>query len=276
MKPNILVICTLKDKLVRKYSNSLLYLPMSNEETETTWENLIKQHQPNTIIFGLQTIDEKKLSTWRQLQPDASLAFIRKGTSLHRVDFAAAKKYQVAILNTAGVNSPFVADFIVRMLLASDKPELTTAVLGVGDIGEKVVAKLSNVRAQVFLFRSQSSPADLLDIFSRSNQVAVCLPLNDGTNGLICDQHIRALPLNAEIICVSPPRVMSADAIIALEERKDIHVRFDHVESGLAFIYASLGHTDLRQHFIFEEKAAASDECQYAMGEAAIIKALNR
>lgn len=43
----------------------------------------------------------------------------------------------------------------------------------------------------------------------------------------------------------------------------------------MQFIHESLGHHHLRPNFIFEEKAAASDECQAAMGEAAIIAALH-
>jgi hypothetical protein len=46
------------------------------------------------------------------------------------------------------------------------------------------------------------------------------------------------------------------------------------VASGLSHIYGSLEHQDLRSNFIFEEKAASGDECQYAMGEAAILKAI--
>ena len=49
---------------------------------------------------------------------------------------------------------------------------------------------------------------------------------------------------------------------------------FDHIASGLTFIQDTLGHTNLRDNFIFEEKAASSYECQYAMGEAAIKIAL--
>ena len=99
--------------------------------------------------------------------------------------------------------------------------------------------------------------------------------MTEETKGIITAEHIHALAKNAEIICISPPRVMSETAIVALDQRQDIHITFDHVASGLQFIVDTLGRTDLRQNFIFEEKAAAGYECQYAMGEAAIIKALS-
>lgn len=252
-------------------------------------EKLLIQYQPQTILFGLQTIDEKKISLWRQLQPSAKLQFVRKGTSLHRVDFAAAKKYSVAIVNIPGVNAPFVAEFIANLLLSSnsigDRCNLPIAVLGVGNIGSKVVDQLIKSQRQVLLYSrtprhfSGSNYIynnNMLEIFSATQQVAVCLPLTETTKGIITEQHIRALPQNAKIVCVSPPRVMSKDAIIALDERKDIHVTFDHVLSGLTFIQEALGHTSLRQNFIFEEKAAASYECQYAMGESALLIALQK
>ena len=38
----ILVICTLKDALVAKYKEHLSYLPLSNEDTDKRWEELLK------------------------------------------------------------------------------------------------------------------------------------------------------------------------------------------------------------------------------------------
>lgn len=284
MNHKILTICTLKDELVKKYDQHLVYLPLSNEETDRDWLELIQRYQPRSIVFGLQAIDDMKLSTWRSNQPHDDLKFVRKGTSLHRVDFGAAKKYNIEVTNTPGINAPFVADFILTLLAQHKTADSTIAILGVGDIGKKVVNKLLEKSKALFLFNRthhqfESSryyyENNLADIFSKTTQIAICLPLTNDTQGIITAQHIKALPQQAQVICISPPRVFSADAIIALQQRTDVHITFDHVASGLSFIHESLGHNNLRANFIFDEQAAAGYECQYAMGEAAILKALD-
>jgi phosphoglycerate dehydrogenase-like enzyme len=264
MKKKILTICTLKNDLVEKYQDQLDYLPLSNDETDKTWEKLITHYQPQAIIFGLQTINEEKLSLWRKLQPTEKLKFIRKGTSMHRVDFAAAKKYSIDVLNTPGVNSPYVAEFILNLLQQKHKKDSLIGIIGVGDIGKKVVVKLLQAGDQVILY-NRSHPH-----FEGNNY-----SYNDNLLNIFTEQHIQSIPQNGQLICISPPRVISAKAVMALHKREDIHVTFDHVSQGLTFIHESLGHTHLRQNFIFEEKAAASHDCQYAMGEAAIKIAKN-
>lgn len=167
--------------------------------------------------------------------------------------------------------------------MASSAKNKSIAVLGVGDIGKKLVDKLIPSHQKIVLYtrtpgffkHSKCHYSHNLDeIFANSEQVVVSLPLNEETKEIILAQHIEALPKNAQVICVSPPRVFSKEAIVALHRREDIHVVFDHVASGLSHIYESLGFEQLRKNFIFEEKAAGSKECQYAMGETAILKAL--
>lgn len=283
MSKKILTICQLKDELVSKYQDDIEYLPLSNEETDLKWRELIEQYRPEVVIFGLQTIDEIKLATWRQLLPDFELKFIRKGTSLHRVDFDAASKFNIQVLNTPGVNAQFVADFVSELLLAQLK-DSPIAVLGIGEIGKKVVVRLLQENKILLLYNrthyafeipNYSYPCDLLDVFRHVQQVAICLPLNNETTGMISEQHISLFPKHSQLIIISPPRVLSAAAIKKLHVREDISVVFDHVRSGLTFIYDSLGHQNLRKNFIFDEKAAAGYECQYAMGEAAILRALS-
>ena len=284
MKNKILVICTLVHLLLLKYKDDIEYLPLSNEATDASWEKLLLKYQPTAIVFGLQAIDENKLSLWRKLKPDDDLKFVRKGTSMHRVDFAAAKKYNINVLNIPGVNAPFVARFISDILLTDNNQNTTIAILGVGEIGRLVTRKVITARQHVLLYsrthysfdgNHYSYSNDLLNIFTCAEQVAICLPLNDATKGIIAAEHIHALPKNTEIVCVSPPRVMSASAIVALDHRDDITVVFDHVASGMQFIEESLSRNQLRPGFTFAERAASSDECQGAMGEAAIVSAMS-
>lgn len=280
-KTKILVICTLVNTVVSKYKDCIEYLPLSNADSDRSFEQLLNKYKPTSIVFGLQTINEEKLSLWRTLQPNDNLKFVRKGTSLHRVDFAAAKKFNIEVLNTPGINAPFVAKFITDILLTPEKNNCDLSILGVGEIGKLVARKAIEDRQHVVLYNrthyhftgEYTYNDDLLSVFKNSQQIAICLPLNDSTKSIITEEHIYALPNNAEIVCISPPRVMSADAIVALDKRKDIKIIFDHVASGMQLIEESLGHKQLRHNFIFEEKAAASDECQSAMGEAAIIAA---
>ena len=76
---------------------------------------------------------------------------MRKGTSLHRVHFAAAKKYNVDILNTSGVNAPFVAQFITDQFLVEGKSNMPIGIIGIGDIGKKVTETVIKVRNHVLL-----------------------------------------------------------------------------------------------------------------------------
>lgn len=94
----ILVVCTLVEELVVKYQQQIIYLPLSNEETDRRWQELLLEYQPFTILFGIQNIDDYKMSIWRAQKPIEHLKFVHKGTSLHRVDFEAAKKYNIEIL----------------------------------------------------------------------------------------------------------------------------------------------------------------------------------
>ena len=275
----ILAICKLEEGLIKKYSDVLTYLPLSNEETDSSWQALIKTHCPKAIIFGLQTINQEKLSFWRWCQPDDTLQFVRKGTSLHRVDFASAEKYRIAVHNTAGVNAQFVAQFIVDTLI--DQSD-TVGILGVGAIGKKTASMLLAKHKKLILFNrtdhslegSQYRYTDLMYLFTNAPEIAICLPLTQETTGLVTEKMVNTIPQNSQISCISPPRVLSKEAIIALDKRSDLRVTFDHVASGLGFIHESLGRTSLRDNFIFEEKAAAGHDCQYAMGEAAILRIL--
>lgn len=282
MPPAILVICTLVPSLVEKYHSQLIYLPLSNEKTDENWESILIQYQPDTIIFGLQTIDERKCELWRHLQPNARLRFIRKGTSLHRVDFDAAARFTIEIKNIPGVNAPYVAKFITDHIL-SKKEYGNIGVVGTGEIGTKVTNTLLDANRSVILFSrthhqfktgNWNYHNELTTLFTDCNQIAVCLPLTDQTIGIITEQHIYSTPKYSTIICISPPRIFSSKAIKALEHRSDLNVIFDHVASGKQYILESLQRNDLPKNFVFDEKAAASDVCQFAMGEAAILEGL--
>lgn len=249
-------------------------MPLSNEETDQQWSNLIKKYRPNVVIFGLQTIDERKLTIWRNLMPHDNLKFVRKGTSLHRVDFAAAKKNAIEVLNTPSVNSLFVAKFITDIVLHQNLS--TIGIIDVGDIGKKVALTLLESQKSLMLYNRthHSLPngsfiycENLNELFKSSHAIVIRLPLNNETSGIITAQHIQLIPKNSIFICISPPRVISTEAIIALDQREDIKVIFDHVASGLAHIHESLQRNSLRNNFIFDEKAAADYECQYATGE---------
>lgn len=278
----VLVICTLKEALVTKYSKQLEYLPLSNEDTDLRWQALIQQYRPKTIIFGLQNLDEAKLSFWRSQQPNDHLRFVRKGTSLHRVDFEAAKKYQIEVLNTAGVNAPFVAAFVINELLAHNFSDHKLGIIGIGDIGKLVVTESIKLNSQPILYNRTRHPFDtnkytytndLVDLFNQATRIAICLPLTGETKGIITEEHIKKLAPNSKIVCISPPKVFSENAILVLDKRTDLDITFDHVSSGLQYLFDTLGRSQLPAHIHFDEKAAAGYECQYAMGEAAILKA---
>ena len=276
----VLVICTLKPALIDEYASQIKYLPLTNEKTDEHWRELITQYQPTTVLFGLQTLDETKFKIWRELMPNIALRCVRKGTSLHRVDLAAAEKYRITILNTAGVNAPFVAKFVIDKL--TKQPGSIVGIVGVGDIGRGVAATMISSDANVLLYnrthhelKGQYCYVDSLDtLFSQCQEIAVCIALTDATKEIITARHINACLPHAKIICIAPPRVFAAEAICALDERDDLTVIFDHVVSGRQYIYDSLQRTTFKAHFTFEEKAASGYECQYAMGKAALLKAI--
>lgn len=274
----ILVICTLKDEAVKTYQDVIEYLPLSNEESDKHWQNLIDRYTPHTILFGIQNLDADKMKYWREKMPESNLSFVRKGVSLHRVDFNAARCYKISIHKIAPVNAPFVAQYVNDNLF-SKKTSDVSSIIGVGEIGHRVALQAAENCRQVLLynrskpklnFSNMTFELNLEKHFKTANKVALCLPLNDSTNGLIEKKHIDLLAKGTTFVCISPPRVLTLAAIKALHDRLDIIVIFDHVNSGLQTIKKALGTLNLREGFIFKEEAASSHACQFAMGLAAI------
>lgn len=286
---SILVICHLHEAVLQKYTGHIVHRPNLAQATLPDWKQAIEQVKPKLIIFNKEIFNEDIMKTWRNCLPDEPLYVIRAGTSLSRCDLEAAEFYSIGALNTPGVNSKYAADFMNDYLFNPCSPSDRIAIIGVGNIGSRIAIAAVNHQVGFVLYnKSQRSnflehlgqeipfALNLEEAIARANKIAISLPLDKSTQGIITEDLINKIPRNAMLISVSPSKVFTDAALRKLYHRADIHVIIDDLKSELQRIHQIIGRPDsLRQHFLMDEKAAAGVECQNAMTSTAIEKGMS-
>jgi len=286
----ILVICDLHEIVLQKYAAQIDHKPYLAKANSDKWSQAIQQIQPKTIIINTEFFTGKMMQIWRSILPKEPLCVVRAGASLSRCDLLAAKLYSIHITNTPGVNSKYVADYMNQILFKSYSSSDRIAIIGVGNIGSLIAITAADYRVDFILFNKSKTSnrlsilddekiifaQDLEEAIIQANKIAISLPLGVSTRGIITAKLIAKIPQNAILISVSPLEIFTNEALQALYHRKDIQVTFDDIQSELQRIYQILGSPDpLRNHFLMDTKAAASQECQNAMTSAAIEKGIS-
>lgn len=285
----ILVICHLHGAVLQKYAAHVEHRPDLAQATLHDWQQAIEQIKPKSIIFNTEILNRDMMQIWRNCLPDEPLYAIRAGTSLSRCDLDAAQFYSIRAFNTPGVNSKYAADYMNGYLFDQYSPSDRIAIIGVGNIGSRIA--IAAVHHQInFVLYNKSRQSSLLEHLDReiqfalnleeavtlANKIAISLPLDKSTHGIITEDLIDKIPQNSTVISVSPPKIFTDMALRKLYHRADIHVIIDDLKSELQRIHQIIGSPDsLRQHFLMDEKAVASVECQNAMTSTAIEKGMS-
>lgn len=280
---SILIICKIPEFLLTKYNEIINYLPNLSDENSSEWDKKIRIIKPAVILLGTGRFTREMMQIWRKYLPHENLSIVRKGVSLERRDLQAASDYSINVFNTPGINSAFVADYMSQFLFQNTLPSDRLSIIGTGKIGMAVFSKAEKNNTPTILYtRHTNYPNNkksivtnsLNDAFSKANKIAIALPLNESTKGIVKLGHIEIMPKNSLLICISSPKIFSNEALKKLFDRDDIFVVIDHLKSELDEVYKIINHPTLRSNFIMDEKAAASDECQEAMAQAALKKCL--
>lgn len=287
-KNRILVICRLHEAVLQKYAAQVDYKPGLSQASPAEWRQGIQQAKPNIIIINTESFTREMMQIWRDCLPTESLAIVRAGTSLSKCDLDAAHLYSIPVFNTPGINSKYVADYINQILFEKPLSSDRIAIIGAGNIGSRIALTAADHKIDFVLYNKTKESNhlqvlgktlvfahDLETAIIRANKIAISLPLNTSTHGIITAEIIAKIPKNAILVCVSPMEIFTKEALIALYYRNDIGVIFDDIKSELQRVYQIIGSPNpLRDNFIMETRAAASLECQNAMTSAAIDKSL--
>jgi hypothetical protein len=227
-----------------------------------------------TIVVSAQTVNRQFLEAWRERCPqqDHNLMLVRRGTSLGSIDISAAKELGIDVVNTPGVNSPHVAQFVAETLgltvPVADPEAAKAVVVGAGSVGQSVVALMKSVGVNpTVVNRSPESPS-LETALRGATHVAVCA----ATSGdpIITTTHTEELfagEKRAIKICsVSRPEAFSLEAILEIAQR-GAQLRFDYGDSILAPMRQKVGASE---HVTWSSIAMASEACKQDMDEAVL------
>lgn len=284
-KPNILVICPLNETVSKEYAEHINYKPYLTKTNLIEWEQNIQAIKPSIIVINTEYFTREMMQIWRKYLPTQPIAIVRGGTSLSKCDLKAANDYTIQVFNTPGVNSKYVADYMNGILFREKSSSDRIAIIGVGNIGSRILSEAvdhdidfvlyNKTKNLSFIPKEKFSPS--LEIaMNKANKIAISLPLDASTRGIITPDIIAKIPLNAMVICVSPHEIFTNDALRALYQRQDIHVIFDDIPPTLEKISRIIGNPKPpRSNFNTVTKATASAECQNAMAAAAIEKSQN-
>lgn len=292
----ILVICNLQDDILKKYASKIEYLPNLSDGIQSDWERAIQLIKPKIVLYGTGCITKEMIQIWRKNLPEDQLYIVRKGVSLSRCDLDAARCYSVTVLNTPGVNSEYVANYINKFLFRENKKHDRVAIIGAGEIGKNVVieAEKNNVKTILYSktlknnFNVSDKKSEIVDgkshlliaesldeAISTSNKIAISIPLDKDTKGIVKIHHIELIQKGSILVSVSSPHIFTDEALRSLYNRDDIFVVIDHLKSELVDAYKIIGNPNLfREGFLMDEKAAAGVECQKAMSLAGIKKCM--
>ncbi|MFO7919196.1 MAG: D-2-hydroxyacid dehydrogenase [Anaerolineae bacterium] len=202
-----------------------------------------------------QIIFTKHLPT-EAVRRASQLLWVQAGTAgiNHLLD-AGLGELDVLLTNASGAHGVPMAELILGMMLAfatgldtliraqrkhawiseearTKKFELqgqTLCVLGLGDIGGTLARKAGNLGMYVLGVRrsaerfpdvdEQYGPDQLLEIFSRADHVALCLPLTPETEGIVGERELRAMKSSAYIYNVGRGPSIDREALLrALSE----------------------------------------------------------
>ena len=182
----------------------------------------------DALIVGNETVDAAVFASASRLR-----LVHMNGTGLDAIDVAAATARGVLVANAPGANRNAVAELTVALMLVSARAidrhieilksgrwersaghEISgkiVGVLGLGNIGKRVIELLSGFGVRVVAFDVQPDrtwaarfavelSASAEDVFAQADFLVLALPLNAQTRGLVDAQHLALMKRSAFLI----------------------------------------------------------------------------
>lgn len=269
------------------------YFPEASRSKEML-DKAIEQANPEMIVVGNNPVISETLRQWRAKNPNKPLAVARRGSSLAAIDTKTAEKLGIDVLNTPGVNSPYVADYTIDKLNLKDGKKGKVTILGLGKVGYYVAMEALNQGHDVVLYspslvedKNRDERLKSLGLYNCKCALTleeafqdadyVCGAANITTSGkhpskeMIKAQHIHALSKNARVVSVSETELFAKDGLDALVERTkkdEISVCLDNSPRSMNAIRQSF--PDLPDSFELRSEAMKSEACQKAMDKAVL------
>ncbi|CAF1124019.1 unnamed protein product [Rotaria sp. Silwood1] len=143
------------------YRDKVIYLPELVQD-ESNLRAAIRQHRPYVIIVGNNSVGSETLELWRSIiSYDTQLTIIRRGSSLSRIHVHRAKQLNINVLNTLGVNSRFVAEYMIEHLhIPNDGTCSTIGIIGSGAIGSRIAYRLCRAKHNVNVYSPSLTDPD--------------------------------------------------------------------------------------------------------------------
>jgi|SRR3989344_4917018 len=198
-------------------------------------ENLLFWAQSADVLLGMK-VSEKVLAN----SPNLKL-IQTPGAGVEKLPLSLLKQRGIILCNSHS-NSYYVAEYAIALVLALAKKIVlpnedpfvsgslrgkVVAVLGYGNIGQKVCDFLKSFDCTVTVFRRQKGDEgsaihfipDLKEVLSRADYIIVTLPLTSTTKGLLGEKEFAIMKKSACIINVGRGPVIDQEALYtALKE----------------------------------------------------------
>lgn len=300
----------LVNSVVTKVDNHIyLYLPEiganqipdeQNDPTITQLCQTLRDFQPHVLIVGSNAVPKRAMISWREAvgnQP--KLLIIRRGVDTRAIDVVAAGTQNIQVTNLPGINSPYVAQHLLKYLQLDQAQEHSKiAIIGVGNIGKEIAIEAINYQLNVHLFSPSlqdvnkrletlnkrgidstqvTCASSLTAAIQGAKYVAIAIPwLNESgipNANLITAEHINSLAANAIIVSASVPGIFSPTALAAmanLAQQECLTLRIDTAKRHAESAKIKYPHLDIAHN-----QAFASPECQQALDKAMLAKARN-
>ncbi len=272
----------------------------ANDPTLTQLCQTLKEFQPHVLIVGSNAVPKKAIISWRNaVGKQQKLLIIRRGVDTRAIDVKTAELYNVQVTNLPGINSPYVAQHLLKYLkLDQAQAGSKIGIIGVGNIGKEIALKAIDYQLDVHLFSpSLQNPSKRLETLNKrgidpnrvtcassitaaiqgAKYLAIAIPwLNESgipNADLITQEHIYSLSPHAIIVSASVPGVFSPKALAQMDDlaqKQDLTVRIDTAKRHAESAKVKYPHLDIAYN-----QAFASAECQQALDKAMLAKARN-
>jgi len=181
---------------------------------------------------------------------------VRAGAGFNTIDIKYARKRNVDVMNTPGANSNGVAEEVITMILAASRHVLaadastragdwekskflgreltgkTVGILGLGNIGQLLIKRLTGFECKILGFDPVLSPSlaqklgvELVSverIFSESDVVTLHIPENDETRGMINRRLFELMKPGAMLINCARAGIINEDDLRAVKAEKKL------------------------------------------------------
>jgi phosphoglycerate dehydrogenase-like enzyme len=254
----------------------------------------------NAVILGLENCDEQFFKRNKQIK-----VISKYGVGLNNIDFDAAKKYDVKILHTQGVNKRSVSELVLSYILGINRNvfnsiinmkngvwnknggyELTGKVVGIigfGNIGKDIASLLKpfNVKCLAYDICSFKENTEFYSVkkveldylLMHSDIVTLHVPYTEMTHDLISERELELIKRDATLINTSRGGVVNEFFLLKkLNESEYFHAAID------TFVIEPQISTELVKHprlFSTPHIGGNSREAIKAMGYAAINNLLD-